>query len=67
MTEAPTVAEFRSQLVAWLDENDLTPPADDHSLDAHHAQHSPGARRALRRRLDALGLARIGRRTRRAR
>ena len=25
---------------AWLDENDLTPPPDDHSLDAHHAQHS---------------------------
>ena len=25
----PSTAEFRSQLVAWLDENDLTPPADD--------------------------------------
>ena len=34
------VAEFRSNLRAWLDENDLTPPPDDHSLDAHHAQHS---------------------------
>ncbi|TPG33134.1 acyl-CoA dehydrogenase family protein [Mycolicibacterium hodleri] len=34
-----TTAEFRSQLVAWLDENDLTPPAGDHSLDAHQAQH----------------------------
>ncbi len=40
MTEAPTVEEFRSQLTAWLDEHDLTPPADDHSLDAQHAQHS---------------------------
>ena len=38
-TEFETVAEFRSQLVAWLDENDLTPPAD-HSLDAHHEQHA---------------------------
>jgi alkylation response protein AidB-like acyl-CoA dehydrogenase len=34
------VAEFRSNLCAWLDENDLTPSPDDHSLDAHHAQHS---------------------------
>ena len=34
-TDVPDVAEFRSQLVAWLDENDLAPP-DDHSLDAHH-------------------------------
>jgi alkylation response protein AidB-like acyl-CoA dehydrogenase len=34
------VAEFRSDLRAWLDENDLTPPSDGHSLDAHHAQHS---------------------------
>jgi alkylation response protein AidB-like acyl-CoA dehydrogenase len=38
--EVPDVAEFRSKLVAWLDENDLTPPAGDHSLDAHHAQHA---------------------------
>ncbi len=37
-TDIPTTAEFRSQLVAWLAENDLTPP-DDHSLDAHQAQH----------------------------
>jgi alkylation response protein AidB-like acyl-CoA dehydrogenase len=37
---APSTAEFRSQLVAWLDEHDLTPPPGDHSLDAHHAQHS---------------------------
>ncbi|MDT5391991.1 MAG: hypothetical protein QOE04_5632 [Mycobacterium sp.] len=36
----PTTAEFRSQLVAWLDEHDLTPPPGDHSLDARHAQHS---------------------------
>ena len=35
----PSTAEFRSQLVAWLDENDLTPKSDDHSLDAHQAQH----------------------------
>jgi alkylation response protein AidB-like acyl-CoA dehydrogenase len=39
-TDVPTIEEFRSQLVAWLDEHDLTPPAGDHSLDAHHAQHS---------------------------
>jgi alkylation response protein AidB-like acyl-CoA dehydrogenase len=39
-TEIPSSAEFRSRLVAWLDENDLTPPPGDHSLDAHHAQHS---------------------------
>ena len=39
-TEFKTVDEFRSQLVAWLDENDLTPPTGDHSLDAHHAQHA---------------------------
>src|SRR6185436_11394277 len=39
-TDVPTTTEFRSQLVAWLDENDLTPPPGDHSLDAHHAQHS---------------------------
>ena len=44
-------------LVAWLDENDLTPPPGDHSLDAHQAQHGPGAQRAVRRGLDALGLA----------
>jgi alkylation response protein AidB-like acyl-CoA dehydrogenase len=36
----PTVAEFRSQLVTWLDQRDFTPPPGDHSLDAHHAQHS---------------------------
>ena len=39
-TEVPTTAEFRSQLVAWLDEHDLTPPPGEHSLDAHQAQHS---------------------------
>jgi alkylation response protein AidB-like acyl-CoA dehydrogenase len=38
--DIPTTAEFRSRLVAWLDENDLTPPPGDHSLVAHHAQHS---------------------------
>lgn len=31
--------EFRTALVAWLADNDLTPPAGDHSLDAHQAQH----------------------------
>lgn len=35
----PSTAEFRSQLVAWLDENDLTPPDGDDTLDAHQAQH----------------------------
>ncbi|BBZ21324.1 acyl-CoA dehydrogenase family protein [Mycolicibacterium gadium] len=39
-TEFETVAEFRSQLVAWLDSHDLTPPPGDHSLDAHQAQHA---------------------------
>jgi alkylation response protein AidB-like acyl-CoA dehydrogenase len=39
-TQFSSTAEFRSQLIAWLDENDLTPPPGDHSLDAHHAQHS---------------------------
>jgi alkylation response protein AidB-like acyl-CoA dehydrogenase len=34
------VGAFRSELRAWLDENDLTPPPGDHSLDAHHAQHA---------------------------
>ena len=34
----PTTAEFRSQLVAWLDENDLTPPPGDDSLQAHMSQ-----------------------------
>ena len=34
----PSTAEFRSQLVAWLDENDLTPPPGDHSLQAHMSQ-----------------------------
>jgi alkylation response protein AidB-like acyl-CoA dehydrogenase len=47
--DIPTTAEFRSQLVAWLDENDLTPPPGDHSLDAHHAQHA----RVLRALYDA--------------
>lgn len=36
----PTTAEFRANLVAWLEEHDLTPPPGAHSLDAHHAQHS---------------------------
>ena len=40
VTEVLAPAEFRTRLRAWLDENDLTPPPGDHSLDAHHAQHS---------------------------
>ena len=36
-TETTDTTEFRSQLVAWLDENDLTPPADD-SLQGHMRQ-----------------------------
>lgn len=38
-TGVPDVAQFRAGLRAWLDDNDLTPPAD-HSLDAHLAQHA---------------------------
>jgi alkylation response protein AidB-like acyl-CoA dehydrogenase len=38
-------AEFRSQLTAWLDTNDLTPP-DDHSLQGHMQQFAR-AQRAL--------------------
>src|SRR3954469_11909592 len=38
-TDIASPAEFRSRLVAWLDENDLTPPPGDDSLDAHQAQH----------------------------
>ena len=63
----PSTAEFRSQLVAWLDENELTPPPGDHSLDAHQAQHCPRAERTVRRGLDALRLAGIGGRAWRAR
>lgn len=40
MTEAVQYsdpAEFRSQLIAWLGENDLTPP-EDHSLEGHIRQ-----------------------------
>ena len=65
--EIPSTAEFRSRLVAWLDENDLTPPPGDHSLDAHQAQHSARAERAVRRGLDALRVAGIGGRAGRAR
>jgi alkylation response protein AidB-like acyl-CoA dehydrogenase len=39
LAQYSTTAEFRSQLTAWLDENDLTPPPGDHSLDAHQTQH----------------------------
>lgn len=49
MTERLFVEEFRSKLVAWLDEHDLTPPPGDHSLDAHQVQHS----RVLRALYDA--------------
>lgn len=38
-TGVQDIAEFRSQLVAWLDENDLTPPAD-HSMGACNEQHA---------------------------
>ncbi|MDA2893690.1 acyl-CoA dehydrogenase family protein [Mycolicibacterium sp. BiH015] len=31
-------AEFRTALRDWLDQNDLTPPADDHSLEGHIRQ-----------------------------
>ena len=51
----------RQLQLAWLDENDLTPPPGDHSLDAHQAQHRPRAEGAVRRGLDALRLARIAR------
>ena len=39
MTDLSDPAEFRSALKLWLDENDLTPPPGDDSLDAHQAQH----------------------------
>ena len=39
-TEFDTVADFKSQLVEWLDSHDLTPPPGDQSLDAHQAQHA---------------------------
>lgn len=34
----PTTAEFRSDLSAWLDDNDLTPSPDDHTLSGHMRQ-----------------------------
>jgi alkylation response protein AidB-like acyl-CoA dehydrogenase len=46
--EIPTTAEFRSKLIAWLEDNDLTPPPD-HSLEGHHRQHA----RVLRALYDA--------------
>src|SRR3954465_13687179 len=39
MTDLFDPAAFRTTLRAWLDENDLTPPPGDDSLDAHQAQH----------------------------
>jgi alkylation response protein AidB-like acyl-CoA dehydrogenase len=39
MTDLSDPAEFRTALRAWLDENDLTPPPGDDSLDAHQTQH----------------------------
>src|SRR4029078_11162428 len=39
MTELFEPAAFRTALRAWLDENDLTPPPGDDSLDAHQTQH----------------------------
>ncbi|OPX12715.1 acyl-CoA dehydrogenase family protein [Mycobacterium sp. AT1] len=38
-TGVPNVAEFRAGLRNWLDDNDLTPPAN-HSLQADQAQHA---------------------------
>ncbi|MCV7423177.1 acyl-CoA dehydrogenase family protein [Mycobacterium yunnanensis] len=38
-TGVPSVAECRTGLRKWLEDNDLTPPAD-HSLQAHQAQHA---------------------------
>ena len=46
-----STADFREQLVAWLDEHDLTPPADDHSLAGHLRQYA----RVQRALLDLLG------------
>jgi alkylation response protein AidB-like acyl-CoA dehydrogenase len=40
VSDVTDVAEFRSRLVAWLDEHDLTPPPGDDSLDEHQAQHA---------------------------
>jgi alkylation response protein AidB-like acyl-CoA dehydrogenase len=37
MTEQRSVEEFRSDLIAWLGQNDLTPP-EDHSLQGHLQQ-----------------------------
>ncbi len=39
MTDSSEPAVFRAALRAWLDENDLTPPSGDDSLDAHQTQH----------------------------
>ena len=39
MTDLFEPAAFRAALQAWLDDNDLTPPPGDDSLDAHQAQH----------------------------
>ena len=39
MTDSSEPAVFRAALRAWLDENDLTPPPGDDSLDAHQTQH----------------------------
>ncbi|MGV0837739.1 acyl-CoA dehydrogenase family protein [Mycolicibacterium thermoresistibile] len=39
MTELHDPATFRTALCAWLDDNDLSPPPGDDSLEAHHAQH----------------------------
>ncbi len=39
MTELHEPAAFRTALRTWLDDNDLTPPPGEDSLDAHQAQH----------------------------
>ena len=49
MTDLFEPTTFRIALQAWLDENDLTPPQGENSLDAHQAQHS----RVLRALYDA--------------
>jgi alkylation response protein AidB-like acyl-CoA dehydrogenase len=39
MTDSSEPAVFRAALRAWLDENDLTLPPGDDSMDAHQTQH----------------------------
>ncbi|AMO62577.1 acyl-CoA dehydrogenase [Mycolicibacterium phlei] len=39
MTDLYDPATFRTALREWLDENDLTPPPGEQTMDAHQAQH----------------------------